>query len=93
MKEKFAEVTQQQVAEFASYLQEFYRIFKLSGPATAGQNTGPDGKELTLDDGFDLLKKYDFELKNATKRREELVKAQTLFQLPIAAYPELAIVE
>ena len=35
------------------------------------------------------MKKYDINVKQFQRKREDLVKAQTLFNLPIQTYPEL----
>ena len=34
------------------------------------------------------MKKYDINVKQFQRKREDLVKAQTLFNLPIQTYPE-----
>ncbi|CAD7947894.1 unnamed protein product [Amoebophrya sp. A25] len=90
VKETFSQVTATQVTEFCDELVEVYKEFTACGPATAGLQTGADGGELTLEEGRELMKRYESDLKSYQKRREELVKAQTLFNLPIAACPELA---
>ncbi|CAD7925016.1 unnamed protein product [Amoebophrya sp. A120] len=93
VKETFSQVTETQVKEFNDELIDVYKEFASSGPATAGLQTAADGGELTLEEGRELMKRYESDLKTYMKRREELVKAQTLFQLPIVACPELAAMD
>jgi dynein heavy chain len=84
VKERFAEVTSGQVEKFASDCRDLYKTYRQEGPGS------PD---VTLDEGVDLLRKFDHECKQFQKKREELVKAQTLFNLPIQSYPELLQLE
>jgi dynein heavy chain len=84
VKEQFAEVTRLQVAEFAEQCKELSKEFKHGGPGSPS---------ITLEDGVELMKKYDVDMKTFQKKREELVKAQTLFNLPVQPYPELTQLE
>jgi dynein heavy chain len=84
VKERFAAVTTEQVQTFADECKELAKQFKFDGPGSAG---------ISLDEGVDLMKKYDVDVKQFQKRREELVKAQTLFNLSIQNYPELTGLE
>eukprot|EP00397_Hematodinium_sp_SG-2012_P000029 GEMP01000029.1.p1 GENE.GEMP01000029.1~~GEMP01000029.1.p1 ORF type:complete len:4546 (+),score=1158.20 GEMP01000029.1:32-13639(+) len=80
----FSEVTQEQVEAFTVDCKELYRELKMHGPGA------PD---IDLEDGVELMKKCDVEVKLFQRKREELVKAQTLFALPIKSYPELNMLE
>jgi len=92
VKAKFSEVTETQVEEFQVFMSGVYKEFRATGPGNAGQN-GADGNEITLQEGLELMQRYDLETKSNQKRREELVKAQNLFQLPVAPCPELNAME
>ncbi|CAE8670802.1 unnamed protein product [Polarella glacialis] len=83
VKERFAAVTTDQVEEFSETCKELLTVFKREGP----------GSDLPLDEGAELMKKYDIQVKQFQRRREELVKAQTLFNLPVQGYPELLQLE
>jgi dynein heavy chain len=83
VKERFAAVTTEQVKTFADECAELAKQFKLDGPGSA---------DVTLEEGVDLMKKYDIDVKQFEKRRLELVMAQTLFNLPIQQYPELSAI-
>eukprot|EP00927_Polykrikos_kofoidii_P034569 TRINITY_DN29308_c0_g1_i1.p1 TRINITY_DN29308_c0_g1~~TRINITY_DN29308_c0_g1_i1.p1 ORF type:complete len:3708 (-),score=892.28 TRINITY_DN29308_c0_g1_i1:94-10965(-) len=84
VKEQFAHVTQEQVMAFLEETKELYKQFRLDGPGS---------EEIELDDGAELMRKYDVDVKKFQKRREELVKAQQLFGLPVQNYPEQAQLE
>jgi dynein heavy chain len=84
VKERFAEVTTGQVLEFTKECKELLQQFRHEGPGSA---------DINLDDGAELMKRFDVKVKQSQKKREELVKAQTLFNLPIQAYPELSQLE
>jgi dynein heavy chain len=84
VKERFSQVTQEQVETFSGECKELYKAYRAEGPGS------PD---ISLDEGVDVLRKFDHDNKQFQKRREELVKAQTLFNLPIQSYPELIALE
>jgi len=77
-------VTTTQVAEFSEKTKDLAKVFKLEGPGASN---------VELEDGAELMKKYDIDIKGFLKRREELVKAQTLFNLPVTSYPDLIQLE
>jgi dynein heavy chain len=84
VKERFTMVTSKQVDAFAEECKTLLTEFKANGPGSPG---------IELDDGTETLKKYEVDYKNFVKKKEELVKAQTLFNLPTQSYPELSQVE
>ncbi|CAJ1332260.1 unnamed protein product [Effrenium voratum] len=83
VKEHFSQVTQEQVGDFSTECKELLQVFKREGP----------GSDVSLEEGVELMKKYDINVKQFQRKREDLVKAQTLFNLPIQTYPELLQLE
>lgn len=83
VKEHFSQVTQEQVKDFSTECKELLQVFKKEGP----------GSDVSLEEGVELMKKYDINVKQFQRKREDLVKAQTLFNLPIQTYPELLQLE
>ncbi|CAK8985449.1 unnamed protein product [Durusdinium trenchii] len=83
VKEHFSQVTQEQVKDFSMECKELLQVFKREGP----------GSDVSLEEGVELMKKYDINVKQFQRKREDLVKAQTLFNLPIQTYPELLQLE
>lgn len=83
-KNKFMETTQQDVKAFQEEVKEFKRRFEEEGPARG---------DIDLDEGLKLMKEYKSEMEEMNRKREDLVKAQKLFDLEIVSYPELAEVD
>ena len=54
---------------------------------------GPGAMGVSLDKGVELTTQYITELSNFNKRRDELVLAQKLFNLPMTSFPELVEME
>jgi len=84
VKERFGKETQDQVAEFSEKCKELFKQFK---------HEGPGSPEIELDEGVELMKKFDIYVKQYQREREDLVKAQTLFNLAVQPYPELLQLE
>lgn len=84
VKRKFTEVTQTEVDDFHDEVQKFREAFIGSGPGTGG---------VVLDKGMEQTTQYITELANFNKRRDELVLAQKLFNLPLTSFPELVEME
>lgn len=61
VKERFSQVTSQQVADFQSMLETVYKEFKQTGPANAGNMI--EGQELGLQEGLELMQRYELEAK------------------------------
>ena len=80
IKEDFAEITQEQVLEFAEACRELKERLRTEGPGI------PD---VNLDDGLILLKKFLDESAEKQATRDALVLAEKLFDLPLTSYPEL----
>jgi hypothetical protein len=68
VKERFAAVTTEQVGDFVKECEELAKQFKLEGPGSG---------DVSLEEGVDLMKKFDIDVKRFEKRRLELVMAQT----------------
>eukprot|EP00736_Rhodelphis_marinus_P009344 Rmarinus@m.3249 len=84
VKDKFREVTQDQVSDFQNEVATMKREFFDKGPGTAG---------IDMDEGVRLVEKYMRDLGAKGRMREQLVLAEKLFDLPITSYPELVDVE
>lgn len=54
---------------------------------------GPGSDDTSLDDGLELLAKYKEQLNELNKRKDELVLAEKLFNLPISTFKELVAIE
>lgn len=83
-KEQFADVTREQVEEFKGQLKAMFAEYRAAGPGA---------EETTLDDGLELLAKYKEQLSDLNKRKDELVLAEKLFNLPISTFKELVQIE
>uniref|UniRef100_A0A0G4IFQ9 AAA+ ATPase domain-containing protein n=1 Tax=Chromera velia CCMP2878 TaxID=1169474 RepID=A0A0G4IFQ9_9ALVE len=84
VKEEFATVTQGQVGTFKEDCKKIYKEFVDEGPGAAG---------VSLEEGVELMARFTTELSNFQAKREALVKAETLFLLPLTNYPELIAME
>nr|Q9SMH3.1 RecName: Full=Dynein-1-alpha heavy chain, flagellar inner arm I1 complex; AltName: Full=1-alpha DHC; AltName: Full=Dynein-1, subspecies f [Chlamydomonas reinhardtii]CAB56598.1 1-alpha dynein heavy chain [Chlamydomonas reinhardtii] len=83
-KKKFSETTRSQVSDFAAITAELWEKFR---------TTGPGLPTVELASGLDELHKYESNLADALRQREQLVLAEKLFGMEITAYPELAQLE
>jgi dynein heavy chain len=84
VKEHFSTVTTNEVAQFYAGVKIAYEQYMADGPGAEGTS---------LKDGDILLLNYKETIQALNKKREELVHAQQLFNLPITAYPELVEIE
>ncbi|KAI9351727.1 dynein heavy chain, N-terminal region 1-domain-containing protein [Zopfochytrium polystomum] len=80
VKAKFTETTQNQVKDFKSELKVFKDEFTLNGPG---------GADLDMDRGLQLLKEAQVAVEQFLVKRENLVRAEKLFNLNVTSYPEL----
>eukprot|EP00899_Mesostigma_viride_P018540 jgi/Mesvir1/26688/Mv20468-RA.1 len=80
---KFTAITVEQVRDFQEECRALRAEMLAHGP----------GKPDTLEEGVDLLKKFQADMQHKNATRESLVLAQKLFDLPITSYPELFEVE
>lgn len=83
-KKNFAEVTKGDVLKFKNELKEEYEKYISNGP-------GAD--HVSLEDGVELLQMSKDMNRRFNRRREELVLAEKLFNLPISKFPELIKME
>ncbi|KAF4698222.1 Dynein heavy chain 10, axonemal, partial [Perkinsus olseni] len=91
-KTEFADITKQEVGGDAGMLVVDFsaECSKLLDDFSAG---GPGTDDVTLEEGAELMRKYHNEMNQRLKRKEELVRSETLFNLPITSYVELVILE
>jgi dynein heavy chain len=83
-KKSYAEITKKDVSNFKEELKEIYEAYKANGP-------GSD--HVTLEEGVELLNRSKEQNKMFNRRREDLVLAEKLFNLPISKFPELIEME
>lgn len=81
---EFAEVTKKEVLEFKDNIKLLYKEYKASGPGA---------ESTSLDKGLESLSEYKTVVAELNAKREELVKAEKLFNLPISSFPELVAIE
>ena len=84
IKERFTEITQDQIGDFARKLKIFAEKFAHHGPGSVGDD---------LDMGVKLLKAYKDELTKFEHDKQELTNAERLFNLPISSYIALMQVQ
>ena len=80
VKEKFTEITIDQINDFGFKLKAFAEKFANNGPGSVGDE---------LDLGVKLLKAYKEELHKLEMDKQELTNAERLFNLPISSYAAL----
>jgi dynein heavy chain, axonemal len=80
IKERFTEITREQISDFGSKLKEFAEKFATYGPGAVGDD---------LDLGVKLLKTFKDELNKLELEKQELTNAEKLFNLPISSYAAL----
>ena len=83
-KVEFASVTHEQVDQFKEHIKVLYVEYKA---------TGPGSNDTQLDKGLELLIEYKEIVAELNKKREELVLAEKLFNLPISTFKELVAIE
>ncbi|KAI9102678.1 dynein heavy chain and region D6 of dynein motor-domain-containing protein [Phlyctochytrium arcticum] len=84
VKQKFTETTEAQVRDFKGELKTFKDDFAANGPGAVN---------LDMDNGLQLLKNAKEVLAGFQTRREELVRAEKLFNLTVTSHPELLELE
>ena len=80
IKERFTEITQIQISDFAKAIKAFAEKFAKSGPGAVGDD---------LELGLKLMKAYKDELNKIEREKQDLTNAEKLFNLPISNYPAL----
>ncbi|XP_069789574.1 dynein axonemal heavy chain 10 isoform X2 [Narcine bancroftii] len=80
VKKKFTKTTKHETKNFSENLAAFAAKFHLEGPGSVG----PD-----LDTGLKILGKFENELEEFERKRQELANAEKLFDLSITMHPEL----
>ncbi|TRY94050.1 hypothetical protein DNTS_011956 [Danionella cerebrum] len=88
VKKTFAEITLNQIEEYKQELSIFAESFNMHGPGAVGDNL-EKGKSTSLE----IMGTYEQELAKVESSRQELAKAEKLFNLPITTYPELLNVQ
>lgn len=73
-------MTKSEVEQFKEHIKLMYKQYKVDGPGAS---------DITLDKGLESLTEYKQAVGEMNLRREELVKAEKLFNLPISSFPEL----
>ena len=83
-KKSYAEITKKDVSNFKEELKEIYEAYKANGPGS---------EHVSLEEGVELLNRSKEQNKMFNRRREDLVLAEKLFNLPISKFPELIEME
>jgi dynein heavy chain len=81
VKEKFREVTKDNVLEFAEKTKKELAEFFASGPGISG---------IDLNEGLQLMERYQRETAAMKRKAKDLTNAEGLFNLPMTQYPSLA---
>lgn len=84
VKKHFAKVTQSEVAEFQFSIKSLFEQYQIEGPGSP---------EITLDKGLQLLEEYKAKTLEFNKKKDGLILAEKLFNLPISTFPELVSIE
>ncbi|XP_056602848.1 dynein axonemal heavy chain 10 isoform X1 [Triplophysa dalaica] len=84
VKRTFSEITLKQTEEYKQELSIFAESFNMHGPGAVGDD---------LEKGLMIMDTYEKELAKVEASRQELAKAEKLFDLPITMYPELLNVQ
>jgi dynein heavy chain len=72
------------VVAFKEKIKELYEEYKEKGPGS---------HETSLDDGLILLANFKQRTADFNKRKDELINAERLFNLPLSTFPELVALE
>ncbi|XP_017781324.1 PREDICTED: dynein heavy chain 10, axonemal [Nicrophorus vespilloides] len=78
-KERFAQLTLDEINSFCAVLAEFVHQWDLAGPGAVGED---------LDKGLSLMEHYTNVFDGLESRRIDLSKAEMLFDIPLADYSE-----
>ncbi|KAI4469012.1 dynein heavy chain [Holotrichia oblita] len=78
-KERFAQITQEEIKKFCNIITTFIERFDAGGPGAVGQD---------LDKGLKLMEEYGREFEDLEMKRLDLVNAEMLFDIPLADYSE-----
>ncbi|CAH1165598.1 unnamed protein product [Phyllotreta striolata] len=78
-KERYAGLTQNEIKEFLLVLKEFMDRYVAEGPESVGEN---------LDLGLKLMDEYRTEFETLEAKRQELVAAEMLFDIPLVDYSD-----
>ncbi|KAI7812536.1 putative dynein heavy chain 10 [Triplophysa rosa] len=84
VKRTFSEITLKQTEEYKQELSIFAESFNMHGPGAVGDD---------LEKGLMIMDTYETELAKVEASRQELAKAEKLFDLPITMYPALLNVQ
>ncbi|XP_013358995.1 PREDICTED: dynein heavy chain 10, axonemal isoform X2 [Chinchilla lanigera] len=84
IKRTFTEITRGEILNYRCQIDDFARRFYSQGPGTVGED---------LDKGVELLNTFEKEMAKHEKERQELAKAEKLFDLPITMHPQLLKVQ
>ncbi len=84
VKKKFTKITIVQTKKFLEESEAYRETFKL---------TGPGGSNVKLDEGLEMMNKFRVETAKYVTRRDELVNAEKLFNLPVTPHPDIAFVD
>lgn len=78
-KDRFAALTLSEINEFCELLADFIQRFDTEGPGAVGEN---------LDAGLKLMEEYGAMFTELEQRRQELLNAEMLFDIPLADYSD-----
>jgi len=77
-------VTQDDVKEFKKSIKTLYDQYQIEGPGSP---------TISLDRGLELLSEYQEKTQEFNSKKEGLILAEKLFNLPISTFPELVSIE
>ncbi|CAG9821168.1 unnamed protein product [Phaedon cochleariae] len=78
-KERFAQLTLNEITEFCEVLAQFLIKYEAEGPGSVGEN---------LEQGVKLMEEYRVKFEELEVRRIDLVNAERLFDIPLADYSD-----
>ena len=82
MKEKYTEITKLLVRKFQKEANDLYEVFKKSGPSSVGSE---------LDEGVELLSKFEVDFRNTCDRAKALNDQEKLYVLPLTNFTVLKV--
>ncbi|XP_076363131.1 dynein heavy chain at 89D isoform X2 [Tachypleus tridentatus] len=80
IKKKFTKITEMEVNDFSQEVQNLFNTFTTEGPGAVGDD---------LEKGLQVLSSFQEKLNVILSRRQQLVNAERLFDLPVTPFPEL----